>query len=122
MFNSTPEDRQWELRVRDMIRYANLALDFAAGFGRVRLATVQENYFATIWCIAIIGEAASKLPGSFTDSHPEIPWSRLVGTRHRLVHGYQSIDEALVWEIVTEHLPALLPRLHALLESTGNQN
>ena len=113
------EYQQWEPLVRDMIRFSELALDFAAGFDRFGFVSSRECYFAAIWCIAVIGEAASNIPRSFTNSHPEIPWSLMVGTRHRLVHGYHTIDDDVVWGIVAVHLPALVPQLHALLESAG---
>ena len=113
------EYQQWEPLVRDMIRFSELALEFSAGFNQLGFRSSQQSYFATIWCITVIGEAASNVPRSFTNSHPQIPWSQMVGTRHRLIHGYHTIDDDVVWEIVTLHLPALLPRLYALLESTG---
>ena len=34
----------------------------------------------------IIGEAARRLTKSFRDSHPEIPWTKIMGQRHVLAH------------------------------------
>ena len=79
--------------VLDMIHFSEMALDFSADFNQIGFTSSRENYLAAIWCIAVIGEAASNIPRSLTDSHPEIPWSQMVGTRHRLVHGYHAIDE-----------------------------
>ena len=117
MFDSQAEYQSWEPLVRDMIRFSEFALDFSAGFDRFGFTSSQPCYFAAIWCITVIGEAASNLPRSFTNSHPEIPWSQMVGTRHRLIHGYHTIDNDVVWEIITIHLPTLIPQLRAMLDT-----
>ncbi len=101
-----------------MIRFSELALDFSAGLDRFGFVSSQQRYFAAIWCITVIGEAASNIPRSFANAHPEIPWAQMVGTRHHLVHGYNTIDDDVVWDIVSVHLPSLLPRLRSLLESS----
>jgi len=40
----------------------------------------------------VIGEAASKLSPAFCARHPEVPWSRVVGMRHRIVHDYVNFN------------------------------
>jgi uncharacterized protein with HEPN domain len=40
-------------------------------------------------------------------AHPEIPWSEVIGMRHRLVHGYFEVDLMKVWDTVHRDLPAL---------------
>jgi uncharacterized protein with HEPN domain len=47
---------------------------------------------AVIRQLEILGEAASRVTPEFRDSVPEIPWSKVIGTRHRLIHGYLSVD------------------------------
>ena len=67
--------------------------------------------------IQVIGEAARKVSAEFQATHPQIPWREIVGTRHRIVHGYLNIDEDLVWEIVTHDLPALIRGLEKIIPS-----
>jgi uncharacterized protein with HEPN domain len=43
----------------------------------------------------------------FADRHPEIPWSDIIGMRHKVVHDYLGIDEDIVWQVVSEDLPPL---------------
>jgi uncharacterized protein with HEPN domain len=48
-----------------------------------------------------------------------VPWGKVVGIRHILVHAYYQIDCDVLWRIVTEDLPALvaqLPQAIAALE------
>jgi len=46
---------------------------------------------------------------------PDVPWREIVGTRNRVAHGYLGISPTTVWDILTVELPALRPRLEALL-------
>ena len=65
--------------------------------------------------IEIVGEAASRLSPEFAARHAEIPWRDIVGMRHRLIHGYLKVNLDTVWEVVERDLPALAPKLRALL-------
>jgi uncharacterized protein with HEPN domain len=40
---------------------------------------------------------------------------RIVGFRNRIIHGYDSIDDATVWGVIEGHLPALLKQVQNLL-------
>ena len=70
---------------------------------------------AVIRNIEIIGEAASRLSPEFAARHAEIPWRDIVGMRHRLIRGYLNVNLVTVWEVIERDLPALAPRLRALL-------
>lgn len=65
--------------------------------------------------IQTIGEAARKVSSEFRTSHPEIPWTIVVGMRHRFVHDYIHVDYETVWETATQDLPVLIPQLEAIL-------
>jgi uncharacterized protein with HEPN domain len=49
--------------------------------------------------------------------YPQIPWLELVSLRNRLIHGYDSIDFDILWEIVNRDLPALVPLLKRIISS-----
>ena len=57
--------------------------------------------------LQIIGEACRSLSESLKNSHPAIPWSKIIGMRHILVHDYFDIDLPLVWNVVERELPEL---------------
>jgi uncharacterized protein with HEPN domain len=44
---------------------------------------------AVIRNLTVIGEAANRLPQVFKDRHADVPWHRIVGLRHRVVHDYE---------------------------------
>lgn len=60
--------------------------------------------------IQILGEAASRVSAAFCEAHPEIPWSEVIGMRHKIVHDYLGLDYDIVWEVVTRDLPVLADR------------
>ena len=66
----------------------------------------------------IVGEALNRLsradPGT-ADRIGDLP--RIVAFRNVLVHGYATIDDAIVWEVATERLPMLIALLGDLLDS-----
>lgn len=65
--------------------------------------------------LTIIGEAAGRVSASVQQAHPEIPWSEIIGMRHRLVHDYFRIDLVTVWETVQHDLPMLKPQIERLI-------
>jgi uncharacterized protein with HEPN domain len=52
--------------------------------------------------LEIIGEAARQLTEADRAAYPNIPWPRIVGLRHRIVHDYFGIDTELIWEIASK--------------------
>jgi len=67
----------------------------------------KQSLQALIRQLEILGEAANRVTPEFRDSVPEIPWSKVIGTRHRLIHGYLSVDLEVVWHTATHHVPRL---------------
>ena len=62
---------------------------------------------AVIRQLEILGEAASRVSDETRDSISGIPWPKVIGTRHRLIHGYLSVDLEVVWHTATQHVPRL---------------
>ena len=68
--------------------------------------------------LGIIGEAFVQLEATepaLTESFPEL--RKIVGLRNRIVHGYDNLDEELVWDVVQNRLPALQQQVETLLEA-----
>lgn len=66
----------------------------------------------------IIGEALN-LAQSETPEIAELisDLRRIVGMRNRIIHGYDSVDDELLWQTVQTHIPGLAQELGALLEA-----
>lgn len=79
-----------------------------------------EDEMQQVWVIhhlQMIGEAASKLSESLRLQNPEVPWDKMIGMRHVLVHGYFQIDLDVVWAAIEKDLPPLLESLRKILAS-----
>jgi uncharacterized protein with HEPN domain len=99
--------------VDDILAAATSISDYVRGvtkeqFLSKRDAIVQD---AVIRQVGILGEAASKLSRVFCDKHPSIQWREIVGMRNVVVHQYWEVDLYVVWEVVTEDIPALVRQL-----------
>ena len=49
----------------------------------------------------IVGEAAARVSDEARARIPGLPWPRMVGMRHILVHAYYRVDYDAVWRVVT---------------------
>ena len=65
--------------------------------------------------IEIIGEAVSRI----IKLSPEIPINnarKIVDTRNRIIHGYDSVSKEIIWGIVVRDLPSLEIEIKRLLK------
>jgi len=114
------EPREWRFYVEDMIGFCERVRDYTAGLDQASFNASPIRYDATLRNLKLIDDAAMRIPERVRDAHPEIPWRTIIGTRNRLIHGYLGIDNDIVWDIVCKDVPALLPALRGLLETTGS--
>ncbi len=67
--------------------------------------------------VEIIGESLNRLSRVDQDTAASIDdLPRIVAFRNVLIHGYATIDDAIVWEVTTERLPGLVNLLSSLLD------
>ena len=73
-------------------------------------------YDAVLRNLEVLGEAAKKVPGSVRARHPSVEWRAIAGLRDVLAHAYFALDEATLWDIVAQKVPALAEVLRQILE------
>ncbi|MEJ5349030.1 MAG: DUF86 domain-containing protein [Desulfosoma sp.] len=71
--------------------------------------------------LQIIGEAARALPEDVRALAPDIEWTKMIGMRNVLVHGYFEIDTEIVWQAASRDAPALRPHVEGLLRQLEGQ-
>ena len=54
-----------------------------------------------------IGELANGLSEEFIKEYNGSPWKQIVGMRHRIVHGYDTINLDIVWNTAVDSIPSL---------------
>jgi len=68
----------------------------------------QELVRWTITTPLNIEEQAYNLSDPFKQLHSDIPWAKISGLRHRLVHDYENTNWELICTIIFEVLPDFL--------------
>ena len=101
--------------VGHMLDTARKAVDKAQVISRSEFDSDENLRLALTHLIQIIGEAAGNVSREFCANHPEIEWKAVVGMRHKVVHDYMNVDEAIVWKTATSELPPLIDALKKLL-------
>lgn len=102
-------------RLRDMLENAQLARQFMQGRPRADLDTDPLLAYAVVRALEVIGEAAHHVSHGVRAAMPEVEWVNIIGMRHRIVHGYNSINADIVFTVVQDRLPALIEILLAVL-------
>ncbi len=69
----------------------------------------------------ILGEALSQLLQFAPEFRARISLpERVIAFRNRLVHGYMSVEDEVVWQIIQKYLPQLQAEVENLLNSKTN--
>ena len=71
---------------------------------------------AVIRNLEIIGEASSKLSPAFRREQVGIEWRKIIGMRNRIIHSYDTVDHAIVWDVIKHDLPELDANLKKIAE------
>ncbi len=105
----------------DMIQAVERAQRLSSGLNEAQFINNEPVQWAIFSQIVILGEAANRVDRIFQNTHADIPWVSIIGMRHRLVHGYDSVDWGRVWKTIRNDLPALLQQLKALMPHEGGK-
>ena len=62
-----------------------------------------------------VGEAAKRIPETYREKHPSIPWRGLAAFRDVLIHQYAGVSIAEVWQIIDRDLSGLRDAILAIL-------
>ena len=63
-----------------------------------------------------IGEHVYSLSDAFKVRHSEVPWMKIAGLRHRLVHDYENTNWSLICVILFDELPGLLSSVERIIK------
>ena len=102
------------VRLRHMVDSAMEAVELIYGKSRADLDTNRVLSLALVRLLEIIGEAANRVTNGTRQQTPNIPWSQIVSLRHRLIHGYDTINMDILWKILTDDLPPLIAQLQRM--------
>jgi len=98
-----------------MLEMAEKALSKVQGKTKEDFDQDENLRLALAHLLQIIGDAANHVSKEFQQSHPEIPWTDIIGFRHRVVHDYLRIDQDVIWETTTQEMKPLIKSLKLLV-------
>ncbi len=99
------------VRLRHMLDHAREAVAMLDSKSREDLDRDRQLDLALVRLLEIMGEDASRTPTEECRQYADIPWSAIIGLRNRLIHGYDSVDLDILWEVVRHDLPPLIETL-----------
>lgn len=107
--------REDQVRLKHMLDAAREAVALSANQTRAGLDGERLLQLGLVRLLEIVGEAAARVSPDGRQNCPQIPWPKITGMRHRLIHGYDFVDYDILWQTVREDLPPLVTQLEALL-------
>ncbi len=85
-----------------MLAYAREALDILGERTREELTESRVLQLALLHLIEIVGEAASKVSPATRSKLSQLPWRGMVGMRNRIIHGYDTVNIAVLWDTLKQ--------------------
>jgi uncharacterized protein with HEPN domain len=103
--------------VSHMIDLATSAVNKVDPITRERFDSDENLRLALTHLVQTLGEAARRVSPEFQQRYPAIPWAKIVGMRHKVVHDYLHVDYDIVWDVATHELPPLIRELRKIVPS-----
>ena len=108
---------------RDKLRLYDI-LEATAGI-RETVGALSFEAFTTVWSakracergIEIISEASRHIPDQLKQTEPAIPWRQIAGVGNILRHGYQTVSDRVIWDIIVTQLDPLEAAVRRLLQA-----
>ena len=108
-----------EQRIAKIIEYTDKMLNYVKQTDLTReIVTENETVRWTLTTpLYNIGEHTYYLSDEFKTKHCDIPWGKIAGLRHRLVHDYEYTNWNIVCDIIFDILPEFRKQLKSLKDS-----
>lgn len=89
-----------------------------------RFSASHDALDAVAYRLGMIGEHCKRLLDDLKERYPGLPWADMVGLRNIVVHGYDNVSPAIIWQTATQHLDSVrkmadAERIRLTLERSG---
>ena len=102
-------------RLEHILESVNNIYEFAEGYESAQILEDKVRYFAIVYQLVVIGEAANLLTKEFRDAHEQTPWRDIISMRNFIVHGYNLVDKEEVLSAIDNDLPLLKAQIEQYL-------
>ena len=100
-----------------MLVAMNRIAEYVQGLSLDAFVSDHRTVDAVIRNFEIIGEASNKISAEFKDQYPSIPWAEMYLLSNKISHEYFGIDYEIIWDLITNHLPANIKQIEVILSS-----
>ena len=97
----------------DMLSYSNEILVIIKNENHNSFVQNRVKRLAVERLIEIIGEAANHISLEIIEENTDIPWSKIIGLRNKIVHDYGEILTDRIWLIASKSIPELIDKLNS---------
>lgn len=101
--------------ILDALIFAKRILDFTSGMDEQDFKNDLKTQAAVLYQISVLGESIRRISPHFQEQHPEIPYSKIIGMRNKLVHDYEGINIQVVWSVIQTNIPELIAILEKIV-------
>ncbi len=108
--------RNWKMRINDILECVAKIQRHTQGFGFDEFEADDKTVDSVLRNLEIIGEAARHVPREVKTRYPNVPWNEMQTMRNIVIHEYHGVNLKIIWQTVTEDLPALTLALMRILE------
>ena len=108
--------RRETLYLQDIVEACDLLGTFLAGMDASAFMASELHKAAALQKLAVIGEAAARLPQEFRERYPEVEWRDIVAFRNIAVHAYFSVQWDIVWATAHDDVSVLQSQVLQILQ------
>ena len=102
-------------RLEHILVSVNNIYEFVDGYEPTQILEDKVRYFAIVYQLVVIGEAANLLTKEFCDAHEQTPWRDIISMRNFIVHGYNLVDKEEVLSVIENDLSTLKAQIEQYL-------
>ena len=104
------------MRIEDILECIRRVQRHTQGLGFDEFENDEKTIDSVLRNLEIIGEASKHIPGKIQKIYPNVPWIEMYTMRNIVIHEYHGVNLKIIWQTVTEDLPALIPQLTKILD------
>lgn len=111
-----------ESALLDIAQACRRIAEFKRGLDIEAFKTDFKTQSAILHQLMVMGEAVKRMSADLREKHPKVPWRLIAGMRDRLIHGYDLIRLAEVWQTADSDVPKLLQSVEDMLSEFARQS
>jgi uncharacterized protein with HEPN domain len=112
-------ERDVRLYLADIIEATRKIEGYTKGMDYRKFKADEKTFDAVLRNLEVIGEAVKNIPEEMKRKYPHVEWKYAARMRDRLIHEYFGVSVRIVWETVTNDLPAFKASIEKVLKDVA---